>query len=396
MKKEVVIEVKDAKVKEAINSFLESLLEKNLVSALLVPREVPSKDNVVQSLMTNSNSNLPVRGPVCRAGTGRRTQTGGLKEVNVISPVLPVSSARIISQMTRLSSYKNPVGVVLRSCEIRALIELVKLKQASLDNLLIIGVDCLGTYSVSDYQNLCKQGNSPSDELLRKFKEGGEDTKLRKACQVCEYPVPSNADLVIGLVGVDFEKNILLKPCTEKGEKILENFSFLEFNQSKREESVSKYLSKKIEKRDTLFSEMKEETSGGWENLLSVFSTCINCHNCMRVCPLCYCRECFFESPTFEFDSEKYLLWAKRKGSIKMPRDTTLFHLGRMSHMATSCVGCGLCEQACPSNIPLLKIFKTVSYDVQQIFKYVPGRDLEEPLPLTTFKEDELRSVGEE
>ena len=385
MKKEVVIEVKDARVKEAINSFLESLLEKNLVSALLVPREVPSKDNVVQSLMTNSN---------------------GLKEVNVISPVLPVSSARIISEMTRLSSYKNPVGVVLRSCEIRALIELVKLKQASLDNLLIIGVDCLGTYSVSDYQNLCKQGNSPSDELLRKFKEGGEDTKLRKACQVCEYPIPSNADLVIGLIGVDFEKNILLKSGTEKGEKILENFSFLpvractqtgpEFNQSKREESVSKYLSKKIEKRDALFSEMKEETSGGWENLLSVFSTCINCHNCMRVCPLCYCRECFFESPTFEFDSEKYLLWAKRKGSIKMPRDTILFHLGRMSHMATSCVGCGLCEQACPSNIPLLKIFKMVSYKVQQIFKYVPGRDLEEPLPLTIFKEDELRSVGEE
>jgi formate dehydrogenase subunit beta len=374
MKKEVVIEVKDVKAKEAINSFLESLLEKNLVSALLVPREVPSKDNVVQSLMTNSN---------------------GLKEVNVISPVLPVSSARIISEMTRLSSYKNPVGVVLRSCEIRALIELVKLKQASLDNLLIIGVDCLGTYSVSDYQNLCKQGNSPSDELLRKFKEGGEDTKLREACQVCEYPIPSNADLVIGLVGVDFEKNILLKSCTEKGEKILEKFSFPEFKQSKREESVSKYLSKKIEKRDNLFSEMKREVSG-WENLLSVFSTCINCHNCMRVCPLCYCRECFFESPTFEFDSEKYLMWAKRKGSIKMPRDTTLFHLGRMSHMATSCVGCGLCEQACPSNIPLLKIFKTVSYNVQQIFKYVPGRDLEEPLPLTTFKEDELRSVGEE
>ena len=64
--------------------------------------------------------------------------------------------------------------------------------------------------------------------------------------------------------------------------------------------------------------------------------------------------------------------------------------------MATSCVGCGLCEQACSSNIPLLKIFKTVSYNVQQIFKYVPGRDLEEPLPLTTFKENELPSVGEE
>jgi len=375
MAKEVIVEVKDGKVKETINSFLNGLLEKDLVSALLVPREVPSKDNVVQSLVNNPDE---------------------LKEANVIAPVLPVNSAGIISDMTRLSPYKSPVGVILRSCEIRALIELVKLKQASLDNLLIIGVDCLGTYSVSDYQSLCKQGSSPSDELLRKFKEGEEDAQLREACRVCEYPIPSNADLVIGLIGVDFEKNILLESHTKKGEEILEKFPFSEFNQLKeRKESISKYINGKIEKRDTLFSQTKEEASG-WENLLSVFSTCINCHNCMKVCPICYCRECFFESPTFEFDSGKYLGWAKRKGSIKMPTDTILFHLGRMSHMATSCVGCGACEQACPSNIPLLKIFKTVGYNVQEIFKYVPGRDLEEPLPLTTFKEEELQNVGEE
>lgn len=375
MTKEVVIEVKNGKVKEAINSFLKDLLEKNLVSALLVSREVPSKDNVVQSLVTNSH---------------------GLKEANVIAPVLPVNSARIISEMTRLSPHKSPVGIVLRSCEIRALIELVKLKQASLDNLLIIGVDCLGTYSVNDYQDFCKQGDSPLDELLRKFKEENEDAKLREACRVCEYAISSNADLVVGLIGVDFEKNILLESHTEKGEGILEKFSFPKFNQSKeREESVSKYIDEKIAKRDALFSQTKKEV-GNWENLLSVFSTCISCHNCMRVCPICYCRECFFESPTFEFDSEKYLGWAKRKGSIKMPKDTILFHLGRMSHMATSCVGCGICEQACPNNIPLLRIFKTVGHNVQQIFKYVPGRDLEEPLPLTTFKEDELQGVGEE
>ncbi|MCK4418223.1 Coenzyme F420 hydrogenase/dehydrogenase, beta subunit C-terminal domain [Candidatus Aerophobetes bacterium] len=375
MTKEVIIEVKDGKVKETINSFLSSLLEKNLVSALLVPREVPSKDNVVQSLVTTSD---------------------GLKEANVFAPILPVNSAEIISKMTRLTSYKSPVGVILRSCEIRALIELVKLKQASLDNLLIIGVDCLGTYSVSDYQNFYKQDNSPSNELLKKFKEGKEDAKLREACRVCEYPTPSNTDLTVGLIGVDFEKGILLKSCTEKGEEILEKFSYPKFDQSKeREESVSKYISEKIKERDELFSQTKKEV-GGWKNLLSVFSTCISCHNCMRVCPICYCRECFFESPAFEFSSEKYLGWAKKKGSIRMPKDTILFHLGRMNHMATSCVGCGVCEQACPSGIPLLKIFKTVSHNVQEIFNYVPGRNLEEPLPLTTFKEDELQSVGEE
>ncbi len=374
MSKEVITDVEDSGLKETINSFLKNLLEKNLVDALLVPREVPSKDNVVQSLVTNPDE---------------------LKDANVIAPVLPVNSARIISDITIITPSKSPVGVVLRSCETRALVELVKLKQASLDNLLIIGVDCLGTYSVTDYQALCKQGISPWDELSRKFKEQKEDLELREACQVCEYPTPFNADLIIGLVGMDFEKNILLQSHTEKGEKILEKFSYPRLNQSKKiKEAVSQYINRKIKTRDALFSQTKKEATG-WENLLSVFSTCISCHNCMKVCPICYCRECFFESPTFEFDSEKYLGWSKRKGSIKMPRDTILFHLGRMSHMATSCVGCGVCGQACPSNIPLLRIFKTVSHDIQKIFSYVPGKNLDEPMPHNTFKEDELQMEGE-
>jgi formate dehydrogenase subunit beta len=133
----------------------------------------------------------------------------------------------------------------------------------------------------------------------------------------------------------------------------------------------------------------------GMDRLLSVFATCIGCHNCMKVCPICYCRECFFESPTFEDGAESYIKKARRRGSIEMPTDTMLFHLTRMNHMVTSCVGCGMCEQACPSSIPLLKIFKTVGHQVQQVFEYVPGRSIKEEIPLTTFKEDELHEVGE-
>jgi hypothetical protein len=33
---------------------------------------------------------------------------------------------------------------------------------------------------------------------------------------------------------------------------------------------------------------------------------------------------------------------------------------------------------------------------VQKVFDYVPGRSLEEELPLATFKEDELKEVGYE
>jgi formate dehydrogenase subunit beta len=73
-----------------------------------------------------------------------------------------------------------------------------------------------------------------------------------------------------------------------------------------------------------------------------------------------------------------------------MPKDTLIFHLTRMNHMATSCVGCGMCEQACPSKIELLKLYKTVGHNAQKVFDYVPGRSVDDELPLLTFREEEL------
>jgi len=93
-------------------------------------------------------------------------------------------------------------------------------------------------------------------------------------------------------------------------------------------------------------------------------------------------------------EAEKYLGWAEKRGTIRMPTDTLLFHLTRMNHMAISCVGCGMCQEACPNDIPVSNIFRLVGSRVQKIFDYVPGRSLEEELPLATFKEDELQEVG--
>ena len=42
-------------------------------------------------------------------------------------------------------------AAVLRPCEIRAFVELVKLKQARTDELILISVDCLGAFQNKDF-----------------------------------------------------------------------------------------------------------------------------------------------------------------------------------------------------------------------------------------------------
>lgn len=371
----VLMRVKNRNLRQSINSLLADLLNKGLLEAVLVPQPVPSKDSVVQTLVTEPEK---------------------LEGANVLAPVLPVSSAQIVSHITRLGASPKPLGLVMRSCEIRALIELVKLKQASLDNLVTIGIDCLGTYSVRDYADMVSRKEDPTHSLLEGVKEGEEGSYLRPACRVCEHSVPAFGDLTVGFIGLEWEEKFILEAGSQRGEEILAALH-LDSSQSfpQREKAISQLTQERINKRDELFSRTRKEISG-WENLSSVFATCINCHNCMTACPLCYCKECFFSSSTFEFEPSKYLQLADRKGILKMPTDTLLFHLGRMNHMAICCVGCGLCEQACPSNIALLKIFKMVGHQVQGVFKYVPGRSLEEEIPLAVFKEDELEKVGEE
>ena len=54
----------------------------------------------------------------------------------------------------------------------------------------------------------------------------------------------------------------------------------------------------------------------------------------------------------------------------------------------------GQCQEACPNDVPVFRLFRLIGSKVQPLFSYVPGRSVDEPLPLTTFKEAEFEKVG--
>lgn len=308
----------------------------------------------------------------------------GIERTRAFAPYIPINTARILQMLTKLEPPSEPIGVVARPCEIRAAIELRKLKQVAEKNLVFLAIDCLGTYSLRVYQEKLQEGKIEEVQV--------DQSLIRDACKVCTYPVVPWSDLRVFYLGID--EGIFLEALTEEGERLLKEsgFEFEEKKFEKRERVLSELLEKRTLNENELLHHQQEELKG-YEALLREFSVCIKCHNCMTVCPICYCKECFFNSPSFEFEADRFLNLLELKGVLRLPTEILLFHLTRMAHMALSCVGCGMCEEGCPQGIRVFELFKAVAKKVQGIFQYEPGRDPKEALPLTTFREEELKEV---
>lgn len=357
----------------SINAFFKDLLSKTALDGILIQQKLPNGFGFVPALITDPEK---------------------LVTANPLAPVMPINAAKAVSDYTRLQPSAKKIGVVLRPCESRALIELVKLKQANLENIIIIGIDCPGTIPIQSLTDTDDKAPLDSEALIKGLDKLEDILELRIACKACEYFTPDVSDITLGLYGLDLKKHFLVIANSESGFELLEPMK-LSFNGSAKAkaEARQKAINKLKEKRLAYTKDLEDKTQKrihGLDNFMAELSSCINCHNCMTVCPICYCKECFFESPTFDLESDKYLEMAKHKGSLRMPSNMFLFHVTRFNHMVLSCIACGMCEQGCPANIPLLSIYKTVGRKAQEVFGYEPGCSLDEEIPILTFQEDEL------
>lgn len=301
-----------------------------------------------------------------------------LNDTDPLIPYFPGNAANFIKSLTKIAPPSNKILVILRPCEMRAVVELVKLAQIKNENLIFLVHDCPGTIP---RRNFLLGGTIPTDD---EFLKKDNFSEIREICKICQFPRHDIAD--IGFL--TFEENTPFVAYSEIGRELLNGLG-IEYLERPLDKGIDKVENdRKIEREN--FCKTFNERYYGIDNLMETFASCVNCHNCMSNCPICICHECFFESEAVDFEGDAWLEISNRKGGLRAPTDTMLFHLGRMAHMTTSCVSCGACEEVCPQNIPVGVIFSRVAENVQSAFDYIAGRRFDEELPLKTFREDEL------
>jgi formate dehydrogenase subunit beta len=374
----ITLPVENNDVPAALRGFLKRLMDEGIVDAILVPLQ--NGGSVSPALVTDSAMLNATR-------------------ADPLMPLMPINSARAVSALTGKHS-PTKLGAVLRPCEIRALVELVKLQQASLDDVTLIGIDCPGTCELDEFLTSNSWNAENLSTYLAAAHEGNEPQitpSLRTACRMCVHPAPENVDIQVHLFGAD---TTVVLPITVKDE-IAEKLHLTESAQGEAwsvessREATARLIEIRQKVRESELSSIraKMNANGG---ISSLFTACIRCHNCMTACPVCYCKTCLFKTAAFDHEPEYYLNAAHRKGATRMLGDTLLFQLTRMNHMSASCVSCGMCASACPANIPVGSIFSAVGEKVQAAFEYEPGHDVAEALPLITFHPNEWTEVGEE
>jgi formate dehydrogenase subunit beta len=357
--------------RRALRVFLAEALKNSAADAVLVPFATPGKDSFAWILTTD---------PELMEGS------------HPIAPTMPVQGAKALKSLTRKGRGRRRVIAVMRPCEIRAAIELAKLNQVHLDDIVLVSHDCPGAVPLQTYIGDPAGSEKAFDEML----EGGksEDAALKPVCRICVDFSMVDSDIHLGTIGLD-GKSAMLLPNSDKGKALLDAMGI---PCEEDAEAWSQAVAKLKVTREGKRSEALARTGAGlqgFDGLHETFSACIGCHNCQSACPICYCRQCYFDSEVAKKDAEALLDTAIERGGIAFPGDRVMFHTGRMAHMSLSCVSCGQCTDACPVAIPVADLFSYMAGLTQDTFEYAAGVRDGEPLPLRQYREEELAKVHE-
>lgn len=258
-----------------------------------------------------------------------------------------INLANYLPEIIRENKEKK-IGVIATGCWSRNIVVQIQEGQIKRDDVYILGISSRGMINSKNISD-----RFPGKEILRVKEEDHKVTiegrgfslqinrwdVTRDNCKSCAHPDPVIYDDIIG--NLSGNRNINNK-----------------YSQVDEIEEMS------MDKR--------------WEWFLKEIDKCIRCYACRNSCPLCYCPVCFVD------DSKPQ--WLGK--SIKQT-ETSIFHILRAYHCAGRCTDCGTCESVCPMGIKMRLFTKKLEKDVFNFFGVEAGLDINEPLPLTTYKKDD-------
>jgi len=372
----------------AVTALLKFALEKKLVDALLVVKQSNgNRYDGVLSLITDPDDVIESAGALHFA---------------------PVNVAKEINKYLD-GAKDSKIAVTCKPCDCRAIIELAKRGQIDKANVLLIGLNCTGTVLPVVARKMIKEQYqiNPEDVVGEELDNGkliitlADGTRKqrdleelekkgygrRENCRRCAISIPTMADLACGKWGAKGKKATFIEVCSKTGSDLIEKAieagalivetpdkEAIEEREKKDKQAIER--AQRWEQRD--FDELRRLPNKDRLNYwLEYFNRCIKCFGCRDVCPICYCKDCYLEP-------ERGFV----QGGQIPPH--IMFPLVRLAHVADSCVNCGQCQDACPMEIPLTRLYHMLNGELSAMFGYVPGMDVSDYPPLTTVTDEEL------
>lgn len=283
-------------------------------------------------------------------------------EINPFRPLMTMNAARLVPDLVKEHPGQH-FGAILRPCEFRALVEMVKHDGFDLDNVLTISVDCLSTVPVEEYRWRASRKSHPggmTEEALHFARQGGIAAyRFRAACQVCVAREAHGADLNLHVLGLPVRQQILI----QGGEH--SPLDLAELADGPADPAVvqqHQHLLAQLHERhqhtlDRLRRTLADHLPPNVEAVIAMIEGCGGCQQCFNVCPIC---------------------------SVDRPRQSSDGHFLRDDFIRwlVSCAGCGMCEQSCPNHLPLNTIFGEIRRQLTDELGYLAGQSLDDPLPV--------------
>jgi formate dehydrogenase subunit beta len=305
------------------------------------------------------------------------TELSAIAGINPFKPLMEANLAKFIPEVLQEHPHAQ-IGALLRPCEMRALIEMAKHASLDLDNLLTISVDCLGTLPADEYQwrlerltkNTLSEENHPAKfgdrlahEALKFARHGGiMHYRFRPACQVCRSPAAQNADINVHVLGLPVRQAMLVS-SSDLG--ISEKLHLDQITDGLADDLLiaqhERTLSKMNERHQRTMERLKESIAhllpADVDAVIQLLENCTECRSCLEACPIC---------------------------SVVKPMRNEQGHYDHSSvfRWLISCAGCGMCEQSCPSQLPIAAFFAHIRQQLAEEWQYVSGRSVDEPLPM--------------